>query len=334
MNFDICDEKKPIQKNSSSLWGSNISSSVVTKLITEGCVKFNEQDLAIKGNDMETFKSLYAGPSPLIINSAPKSFDVIKDLIFEKKFIPFPPHPQKKYTEDPMEYLQLIQSYDHEEYPPDDGYENSRHLHVVASAILVHPDLVTYWKEIGYHEICEDVNDLVMRGVLLIFFPDFSSNNWVPPTVDSIVARLKQFVDLGFQLNGNIMEETFHLFIHRLDEIGDRLMDSFNLIHNESISDIASSCLIHAIKPGKNLGLLKFLFDRIDQPKEALMNAFAHYGIGFNVNIGSVKSINEMKSLTVYLNLYHWILHLNFEVKPEWFVDVFEFLNYEIKTTY
>ncbi|CAI2199249.1 14525_t:CDS:1, partial [Funneliformis geosporum] len=77
---------------------------------------------------------------------------------------------------------------------------NSRQLNVVARAILIHPDLVTLWKEIGYYEICNDVNELVIQGALLIFFPPSPPNNWESPNVDIIVARLKHLIDLGFQL--------------------------------------------------------------------------------------------------------------------------------------
>jgi hypothetical protein len=46
-----------------------------------------------------------------------------------------------------------MQARAHEEYPPKDGYENSRQLNVVARAILIYPDLVLVWEEISYYEI-------------------------------------------------------------------------------------------------------------------------------------------------------------------------------------
>ncbi|RIA95179.1 hypothetical protein C1645_817025 [Glomus cerebriforme] len=42
---------------------------------------------------------------------------------------------------------------EHEEYPPQDGYENNRQLNVIARAVIIHPDLVNMWKNIGYYEI-------------------------------------------------------------------------------------------------------------------------------------------------------------------------------------
>jgi hypothetical protein len=91
-----------------------------------------------------------------------------------------------------------MQARSHEDYSPKDGYENSRQLNVVARAILVHPDLVNLWKKIGYYEICNDVNDLVMQGALLILFPPTPPINWICPNVDTVVKRLRQLLDLGF----------------------------------------------------------------------------------------------------------------------------------------
>ena len=45
-----------------------------------------------------------------------------------------------------------------EEYPSKDGFDNNRQLNVIARGILIHPDLVNLWKQIGYYEICNDVN--------------------------------------------------------------------------------------------------------------------------------------------------------------------------------
>src|SRR5438128_1846511 len=110
----------------------------------------NDHDLATKGNDMELFHFLSAGP--LVINQAPQkliqNLNSIEDLILNKRFIPFLPRPKPPY-EDTIEYIQSIQARAHEEYPPKDGYENSRQLNVVARAILIHSDLVNLWKRIG-----------------------------------------------------------------------------------------------------------------------------------------------------------------------------------------
>ncbi|RIA96690.1 hypothetical protein C1645_857201 [Glomus cerebriforme] len=162
MHFDTYDEKL-IELTP---WASNLPSPIFTKLITEGYNILNDKELTTKGNDMELFHFLSAGP--LVINDAPQKFlqnlHNIEDLILNKKFIPFPPRPKSVY-EDSIEYIQLMQARTHEDYPPKDGFENSRQLNVIARAILIHPDLVNLWKKIGYHEICSDVNELVMQEI-------------------------------------------------------------------------------------------------------------------------------------------------------------------------
>ncbi len=52
----------------------------------------------------------------------------------------------------------MIITFIPEEYTLEDGYENSRQLNVIVRAILIHPDLVSLWKQIGYHEVCNEVN--------------------------------------------------------------------------------------------------------------------------------------------------------------------------------
>ena len=70
----------------------------------------------------------------------------------------------------------------------------------MARAILIHPDLVVLWKEIGYYEICIDVNELVMPGALLILFPPTPPDDWERPSVNAVMNCLRQLTDFGFQL--------------------------------------------------------------------------------------------------------------------------------------
>ncbi len=149
-----------------------------------------------------------------------------------------------------------MQARAYEEYPPKDGYENSRQLNVIARAILIYPDLVILWKEIGYNKICSDVNELVMQGALLIFFLPTPPNNWECFDVNTIVACLKQLIDLRFQLTDNVIEETFHLFEHRLNEIGDLLMGSFQVILKNQNQILHVLALLRQLNPK---GVLKKL---------------------------------------------------------------------------
>ncbi|CAG8754778.1 14394_t:CDS:1, partial [Funneliformis mosseae] len=129
-----------------------------------------------------------------------------------------------------------------------------------------------------------------------------------------------------FQLTSNVMEEVLHLFENRLNEIGDLLMESFEIILMKSTSDVASSCLIQAIKPERNFkktDLLEFLIKRVD--KRALKNALDHYKVGFKFNAESIKTTKKIRSLTVHSNLYYWILKKygpNSEVTQKCFDDI------------
>jgi hypothetical protein len=295
---------RAFQKKLKSPWASNLTLPIFTQLITEGFNIFNNPNPALKGNDMELFHFLSAGP--LDINQAPqklsKYFDEIKDLILNKKFIPFPPRPKPAH-EDTVEYIQLMQARAHEEYPPKDGFENSRQLNVVARAILIQSDLVILWKKIGYHEICSDVNELVMQGALLILFPPTPPPDWECPDAEIVVNRLRQLINLGFSLNNTVMEEALHLFEHRLNEIGDILIEAFGKIDGKLKTAIAQSCLIQAIKPERNhkkTDLLEFLNDRIDQPEKAMKSALEYHKVGFKHNPNSIKRI-KMSSIEFIL---------------------------------
>ncbi|EXX55878.1 uncharacterized protein OCT59_010613 [Rhizophagus irregularis] len=343
MHFGTIDEKLTKQKIEYNVhnvnnrspwkksWASNLTIPVFTNLITKCYEILNDNELAAKGNDMELFHFLSAGP--LTIYHAPQrlyqNLVDIKDLILNRKFVPFPPR-KKPIYEDTIEFIQLIQDRAQEDYPPKDGYENSRQLNVIARAILIYPDLVIMWKEIGYYEICSDLNELVMQGALLILFPPTPPINWVCPNVDTVIKRLKQLIDLGFQLNDIVMEDALHIFEHRLDRFGDILMDSFHRIHKRSISSIASSCITQAIKPERNhrkTDLLEFLISKIDeQPEKALNDALEHYNVGFNYDNNSIKSV-KMRSSSVHSNVYYWILKKygsNSEITQKCFEDILE----------
>jgi hypothetical protein len=314
------------QKKLSSPWASNLPLPIFTKLITT----LGEHDLLIKGNDMELFHFLSAGP--LAINDAPQkllqNLGDIEDLILNKKFVPFPPRPELNY-EDTIEYSQLMKMRTQKCYPPIDGYEDSRQLNIVSRAILIHPQLVNLWKTIGYHEICSDINELVMQGALLTLFPSTTPTNWNIPDVNSVVTRLRQLLDLGFQLTEIVIEETFHSFEHRLNEIGDLLMDSFQEIRDESKSLIAYSCLIQIMKPEKtnrNFNLFEFFIDKIEQPEEALDSALKYYKVGYKFDANSIKQ-TKIRSLSVHSNIYYWILEKygpNSKITQQCFKDVIE----------
>ena len=61
-----------------------------------------------------------------------------------------------------------MQILNRKEYPAKDGFENNKQLNIIARAILIRPEIVEYWKQIGHHDICKELNDLVLQGSLLI----------------------------------------------------------------------------------------------------------------------------------------------------------------------
>src|SRR6266542_694615 len=190
-----------LKKRYTPPWASDLPVEVFIDLMNKGCNILKDKGFAIKGNDMELFHFLSAGP--LVINHAiqklPQNIEQIKDLILNKKFVPFPPHPKIRHG-DTMDYLRSLQARTQEEYPPKEGYENNRQLNVVTRAILIHPDLVNLWKSIGYHEICSDINELAIPGAFLILFPPSPPSDWECPKLSTVLDRLKRLVDIGFRL--------------------------------------------------------------------------------------------------------------------------------------
>src|SRR6185369_17510386 len=121
-------------------WASNIPVSVFVALLKEAREQY-DGDLPLKGNDIEAFHFLTGGP--LAIDLAPKkleeNLEKIKDLILNKKFVPFPPRPTILF-EDTIKYQLEIQTINCEKYPAKDGFENNNELNMIARAILIYPE--------------------------------------------------------------------------------------------------------------------------------------------------------------------------------------------------
>src|SRR5436190_612391 len=118
------DRIRAFQQKIKSPWASNLPIFVFTYLLDEGykqLANINEA-LPSKGNDMELFHFLSAGPH--VIDYAPgmlrKNLKDIEDLILNKRFTPFPPRPktlQLDLNNDPHIHQPPIT----EEYPSKDG---------------------------------------------------------------------------------------------------------------------------------------------------------------------------------------------------------------------
>ncbi|RIB28550.1 hypothetical protein C2G38_2157639 [Gigaspora rosea] len=299
-------------------WASDTPISVFTFLLNEASRKLKTLDLVAKGNDMELFHFLSAGPH--IISQARQklknNFESLKELILRWKFIPFPPRPKSKQVEN-------LQNNVTEEYPPKDGHENNRQLNVIARAILICKDLVNLWKDIGYYEIVHDVNDLVMQGAVLILFPPIPSYDWNRPDTKGVIQRLSELIELGFDLSHLVILDILQLFEHRLSDIGKTIMDSFVKIRcrtDESKPKFYIDILTGAINPERHMkttNLWDFLRSYIGEKNDhyyflEAMGNYYYKDIG-NVTIEkNVNTTNVMRKLSLSPKYYNWVL-LNFK---------------------
>jgi hypothetical protein len=305
------DRIRAFQQKIKSPWASNLPINVFTYLLDEGYKQLSNvnEDLPSKGNDMELFHFLSAGPH--VINYAPgmlrKNLKDIEDLILNKRFTPFPPRPktlQLDLNNDPHIHQPPIP----EEYPSKDGYENNRQLNVIARGILIHPDLVNLWKQIEYYEICDDVNDLVMQGALLILFPPTPASDWTCPSTDTVISRLAELRNLGFKLKDNVVIDALHMFEHRLDEIGDILWDAFLEIRSGELKySLALKFFREAFKPERNLkkvDLLNFLKSKFDYHEQVIRQVIKQYFIEEKMSDIALRR----KSLILSPKIYQYIL--------------------------
>ncbi|CAG8443383.1 8366_t:CDS:1 [Scutellospora calospora] len=171
--------------------------------------------LYIKGNDMELFHFLTGGPQNIIFAPVTihKNIEKIKKLILEYKFAPFPLRNRNSTREED------------ETYPSYDGFENNKQLNVIARSILLNLTFVKYWKEIGYYNVCDHLNSLVLQGAFLILFPPNSAS--FINSKESLVKRLKELIEVGFIFNDKVIFDIFLLEVNHIDVIGDVIFSSF-----------------------------------------------------------------------------------------------------------
>ncbi|PKC55744.1 hypothetical protein RhiirA1_542393 [Rhizophagus irregularis] len=89
--------------------------------------------------------------------------------------------------------------------------ENNRQLNVIARGIFIVPDL---------------------ERALLILFPPTPASDWSCPSIEMVISRLAELINLGFSLKDNVIIDALRMFEHRLDEIGDILWDAFLAIRS------------------------------------------------------------------------------------------------------
>ncbi|RIB13269.1 hypothetical protein C2G38_2198339 [Gigaspora rosea] len=293
------------QQNPRTPWASDLDISVFIYLLEEADNQFKPIELSKKGNDMELFHFLSAGPH--VINDAreilDKNKDQIKQLILEKRFIPFPPRPK---------HLQAQTNTTIEEYPAKDGFENNRQLNIIARAILICKDLVTYWKAIGYHGICKDVNDLVMQGAVLILYPPTPPEDWTRPSTKDVSDRLEELIEIGFELSYTIIGDIMQLFEQRLPAIGNTLIEAFIQARNDTKENLLSKCLIEALKPNRKLKgteVFEFLYRAIDGDKESKFSETMEFLLKNKPNNNTLDNNNDpFNPLEFSIMYYNWCL--------------------------
>lgn len=239
------EQTRRVQKRHGVPWGSNTPTEVFAFLLNNESIC---ADLAFKGNDMELFHFLSGGPR--VINQAIKrlegNLDIINELITKSKFIPFPPRPKNWHEDKSVE-----------EYPAKDGYENNRQLKIIARAILIHKNLINLWKKIGYHDIIDDVNDLVIQGALLLLFSSTWKNNKVP-TVGEIAYKLQELLTFGFKPTYSAIIDILQVFKYKLSYIGEKIISAFFIFcENERRDEFYKQIVIETIKAERSIKMFE-----------------------------------------------------------------------------
>ncbi|CAG8729918.1 6558_t:CDS:2, partial [Acaulospora morrowiae] len=119
---------------------------------------------------------------------------------------------------------------------------------------------------IGYHQICNDVNDLVMQGALLILFPPTPTTGYRRPDKEGVKERLRELISLGFNLTYPVIGDIMQLFEPKLSDIGNILLESFDEIKNDPVNEFMHRILIESIKPERNFkkyDIWKFLNQKL-----------------------------------------------------------------------
>ncbi|CAG8437718.1 8305_t:CDS:1, partial [Scutellospora calospora] len=234
-----------LNKDQNKKWCSDLSFDVFILLLNKANILYGDK-LNLQGNDMELFHyktggSYHINRAPLVMESNIKN---IESLIINFKFIPFPPR-----INNGEEGVNVA-------YPSFDGFENNKQLNVIARSILLNLKLVNLWKSIGYHDICNHVNSLVMQGAMLILFPPHVGFKLDKEILDK---RLKELVNIGFVLDNKTILDIFKLYKHRLNEVGDVFLNSFIEISNMEKQKFISSLLIDSMGMEGNQEIFDFI---------------------------------------------------------------------------
>ncbi|RIB11772.1 hypothetical protein C2G38_2249947 [Gigaspora rosea] len=127
-------------------------------------------------------------------------------------------------------------------------------LNIIARAILIHKDLINIWKEIGYYDIVNEVNNLVIQGALLLLFPQIPPKDYVMLTVKEIINNLQELIDLGFNPTDTVILDILQL------NIGERIIQAFiSVCKNEKRDEFFKKIVGEAIKSERNIKKVEVL---------------------------------------------------------------------------
>ncbi|CAG8462588.1 5405_t:CDS:2 [Scutellospora calospora] len=223
-NKDI-EQIRKVQKKSALPWGSNIPLNVFTYILLEASKQLNPFnkpepyiDLAIKGNDEESFH--FQSDGPHAINQARQKLEEnlqsIKELILKWKFIPFPPRSKNKQSDD-----KII-----EEYPTKGKPKEPK---IGASGVIERDKLQIDFDILESEESSELVSEDSQSTIISEI-----SNETVELELDKIYFEESQELDNDieriYEINNNIDEiQEINSNISDIDNIDDNISDVCNI---------------------------------------------------------------------------------------------------------
>ncbi|CAG8599028.1 8480_t:CDS:1 [Paraglomus brasilianum] len=262
-----------IQDKTCSSWASSLPVDVYFRLLKKGCDRFGEENISVRGNDMEKFYYLSGGPLGTSQSRVEiqKNMDEIKELIGEHKFVPFPPKPGIRNPYLPCDI--------------SNGYTDVLKWNIIARPIQFCLELVNLWKENGYHEVVAETNDIVIRGSLLFLYRQ-EYEEWVPE-LKQVVEKLSDLQSYGFKLTDKLVGDALRLFENRLDfaNIGETLVEAFAIVRKQLKEDILIICLTELLHPKRHVeqyDSLDFIISRVNKPEDKILYAFEKYGYSTN----------------------------------------------------
>ena len=183
------------------------------------------------------------------------------------------------------------------DFPSLDGYENNRQMNVIARAILLKHDIVRMWIGMGYEEIIQDTNDLVLQGQFLICYPHESTT-----VVDNkiLYEKLNNLCKLGYRITMKVFCDILHLFEKRITLFGNDIVQVSAKIRDCKEDDLLIKFFEMSIVSQQNFALVRdFLFcTRTDLRKLFMHKILNHVRYSNQMIDDAMKSDCEMKDLT------------------------------------